>query len=791
MVFLRALDKKLMREITRLTGQIATIALVLAAGIMSFIALRGATTSLEVAREAYYDHCRFAHVWARAKRAPETLTRQIESLNGVEAVQTRIAEEVTLPIEGMTRPAWGRLLSLPRSGAPATNAVVLRTGRLPAHGRDDEVAILQSFADRHGLTPGSRLPTVINGKLRMLRVVGLVLSPEFVYAIRPGAIVDDPARYAVLWMNRDALASAFELDGAFNDVSLRLQPDGDPTAVRESLDALLKPYGGEGAIDRDHQVSNRILRDELNQLGSIAGMVPIVFLLVAAFLINMVLGRLITLQRTEIAALKAIGYTNREVGQHFLGLVTIVMIPGAALGIIGGRFIGGIVLNLYADIFRFPDLTFNMSAGLVLVSVLASAAAAISGALLATRSATKLPPAEAMRPPAPLRYRRGLMDRSGLARVVGASVMMILREIARRPLRTALSAVGMAGAMALVVLGNFAMDSINQHFEDIVYREQRQDLSVAFIRPLSRRAVREIAHIPGVIAAEETRVVPIHVQWNGHSRDVTLTGIPPNAQQRHIIETVHAAEVPLPEDGVLASRVLGEILGFRLGDRIPLEIREGERRTVQGLVVGFVDDAAGVHVYARSDFLAKLEHDTGAASGALVTIDPRSRAAIEERLRRSPAVIDVGDLHDDVERLRAMNSSAMNVWSIVSITLAACVIFGVVYNNARISLATRSRDLASLRVLGFSRAEISTILIGGLAVEVLLALPIGVLFGRVWSQLFMSGIDRESFRWTIFITSRTYAIAVLVAVVSAAASALWVRRSIDHLDLIGVLKTRE
>jgi putative ABC transport system permease protein len=790
-MIITSLDRKLLREVSRLKGQILTIALVIAAGITSFIALRGAAVSLEWSRQAYYDRCRFAHVFAMVERAPESVGHEIERLPGVETVQTRISKEVTLPMEGMDRPAYARILSLPSTGQPATNALVLRSGRLPMRGHDDEAAVLEPFAKAHGIGPGGHVPAVINGKLRKLRVVGIVLSPEFVYAIRPGAFMDDPTRYAVLWMDRSSLAAAFQLDGAFNDVTLRLQPGASEGAVRDQVDRILKPFGSDGSVDRKHQSSNRILDQELDQLGSIAGMVPAVFLAVAAFLINMVLGRLIALQRTEIAALKAVGYTNREVGRHFLGLVTVVMIPGTALGVVGGWLLGRTVLGMYGGIFRFPDLELQMSAGLVATAILASSVSAVIGALVAVRAAVRLPPAEAMRPPAPSRYGRGLLDRLGVARLAGPSGMMILRELGRRPLRTLLSSLGMAGAIALVVLGHFGIDSLDRYLEDTLRREQRQDLSVAFVRPVSARAVSELAHMPGVVSAEGFRMVPVRARWEQRSRDLVLMGFDDDAALRRLIERKGGAVVRMPPDGVLASKALADVLGFRVGDRIELELRDGARRTVRPVVVGLVDESMGLQVYGRMEIVAALERDLGATSVVLVTVRPEQKSAVEARLRRSPIVIDVSDFREDMERLRAMNGAAMDVWTAISITLAALVIFGVVYNNARISLATRSRDLASLRVLGLTRGEISTILIGGLALEVLLAIPLGLLLGRAWSEFFMRTVDPEAFRWSVFVAPKTYLLAAAVAVVAAAASALWVRRSLDRLDLIGVLKTRE
>jgi putative ABC transport system permease protein len=774
----------------RLKGQIVTIAIVLAGGITCFIALRGTYTSLESARESYYDRYRFAHVFAHLERAPESVAHRIEALGGVQRVQTRIAEEVTIPIEGMDRPAYGRVLSLPTRGEPSTNAVRLVSGRLPEHGQSDEIALLESFAEAHGLRPGHRVPVVLNGKLRRLKVVGIVVSPEFVYAIRPGALVNDPQRYAAIWMDRNEVSSVFELEGAFNDISLRLQPGASEQDVRGAVDRILEPYGGDGAISRANQVSNRILTSEMSQLQALAGMVPIVFLGVAAFLINMVLGRLVLLQRGEIATLKAIGYTNREVGRHYLGLVTVVMVPGALGGVAGGWVLGQIVLGMYAALFRFPDIVFRMSGELVAVGLLISAFAAASGALLAVRGAVKLPPAEAMKPPAPARYRRSFIDRLGLGSLVGASAMMVLREIARRPLRTALSSVGIGGAVGLVILGHFGVDSLDNYLEGTLRREQRHDLAVAFARPLSPRVVGQLASLPGVLTAEGLRAVPVRVHHGHRMRDCVLVGLPERATLRRLVER-GGHEIPPPRDGVVVTKALGDILGAEVGDRLELEVREGERLRVRPVVVGFVDESVGLQIYARAATVAALERDRGAVSSAVLKLDRSRTPALEERLRRSPHVIDVSDIGRDIDRLRDLNGSMMDIWKAVSVTLAACVIFGVVYNNARIALAVRSRDLATLRVLGFSRHEISAIMIGGLAVEVVLAIPMGLGLGRLWAGLFMSTVDQETFRWAVLIEPRTYLLAATVAVVAAVASAMLVRRNLDRLDLVGVLKTRE
>jgi putative ABC transport system permease protein len=268
-------------------------------------------------------------------------------------------------------------------------------------------------------------------------------------------------------------------------------------------------------------------------------------------------------------------------------------------------------------------------------------------------------------------------------------------------------------------------------------------------------------------------------------------GLPSAATLRQLVAHGGRA-VPVPDEGVLVTTALGKILGLAPGDRLEVELLEGDHRTAYPTVAGFVDESVGLQLYARAETVSALAGDLGAVSSVLLRVDPAERAAVDERLRRSPRVIDVSDVAADIQRLRDMNGAAMDVWTAVSIAMAACVIFGVVYDNARISLALRSRELASLRVLGLSRSEISGILIGGLAVEVVLAIPVGLALGREWAALFFSrAIDQETFRFQVLVEGRTYALAALVALLAAAASALWVRRSIDRLDLIGVLKTRE
>src|SRR5512133_784063 len=787
---MRALDRKFLRDVAHLKGQVVTIALVLAGGITSFVSLQGTYASLVRSRDAYYDRQRFAHVFASLERAPESMAARIEALPGVASVQTRISRPVSLPIDGLPRPAAGRLLSLPAVGQPATNALLLRSGRLPERDRDDEVVLLEPFAAAHGLEPGHRIPVVMGGTLRSLRVVGLALSPEFIYALRPGAMADDPGGYAILWASRAPLAAAFRLEGAFDDVSLLLQPGASERTVVAAVDRLLRPYGCDGAVTRSDQPSNKILTGELGLLASLAGMLPAIFLAVAAFLVNVVLGRLVALQRPEIATLKAVGYGNGAVRAHYARLVAVVLVPASALGLLGGWELGRFLVGSYAEIFRLPDVRFEPGLVVVAAGILTSGGAALAGALMAVRASVRLPPAEAMRPPAPAVYHRTLLERLRLSEFAGPVAMMTLRELERRPLRTLASSLGIAGALALLVLGRFALDSVDAYVEGTLRREQRQDVAVTFDRPVSPRVLRELASLPGVRHAEGLRAIAARVRHEHRARDAVVVGLPRGATLRRLIGR-GGREVTVPPDGVVMTAKLAEVLGVGVGDRPELELREGARPVVRPAIAALVDEPIGLQVYAAEEVVARLEGDLGAVGSALLAVDPRQAGALEARLRTLPRVLEVSEIRADVQRMRDMQVEIEEVRAVICVGLAAIVIFGVVYNNARIALATRARELGSLRVLGFSTREIAGILIGTMAVELAIAVPLGLWMGHAWARLLMRMADQEQFRWEVVVPPSTERLAVAVGFLAAAASALWRRRNVDRLDLVGVLKTRE
>ena len=320
-------------------------------------------------------------------------------------LETRVAQDVTIQLADAGEPLTAHVVSVPDAGPPQLNLLHLRQGRAIEPGTDDEVLVGEAFAAANSIRPGDGLTAILNGRLKHLRVVGIALSPEFVFATRPGDPIPDDSRYGLMWMGRKALAAAFDMEGAFNDIVAMLAPGANEPAVLDAIDRALEPYGGLIAHGRRDQASHRFLADEIAQQGVMATTMPAVFLAVAVFLLHAMLGRLVGAQREQVAALKALGYANRAIAWHYGKFALAVVGAGAVLGLALGLWLGGVMVQNYTRFFRFPQLVFHVAAWVPLLALGASLLAGVAGALAAVRTVALLAPAEAMRPPAPRAYR--------------------------------------------------------------------------------------------------------------------------------------------------------------------------------------------------------------------------------------------------------------------------------------------------------------------------------------------------------------------------------------------------
>lgn len=782
------LDRKLVRDLVRMWAQTVAIALVMASGVATFVMASGAYRSLYETRQAYYQRYDFADIFAQVKRAPLSVRERLTEIPGVAAVETRISQLALLDVEGLAEPATARVLSVPDLRPPALDRVHLREGRLPSWERPDEVTVNEAFAQAHKMQPGATFKALLNGRKRTLTVVGLALSPEFIYALGPGDLMPDDRRFAVIWMSEKALAALFDLDGAFNDVALKLVPGTPDAQVIKVVDDRLARYGGSGAIARKDQLSHAFLDAELRQLDALRRVMPPIFLLVSAFLINMTLSRMITLEREQIGLLKALGYGQLTIAMHYVKLVLLITLVGIAIGFVAGTWIGQGLTRLYQEFFHFPFLIFRHDADIYAIAALVTAASAVAGAVKAVWSVLGLAPAIAMQPPAPPRYvKSGSWDRV----VAGFSQLsvMSLRHMGRKPLRAATTCLGIAMSVALLVTAWLSFDSVDLMIDVAFFRTDRQHATLTFTQEKGPQALQAVARLPGVLRAEPFRAVSVEIANGAARRQLSIMGKPREMDLSRVLDR-NFDPVTLPPQGLVVNERVAEILKIARGDLVEVKILEGRRETHFVPVADVIKGYFGLTAYMDIAALDALMYGPR-LTGVHIAYDIGRQNDLFAAIKSTPTIGSIGLQRNALKRFRETLAQNITYSVTVYVTLAVVIAFGVVYNSARIQLSEHARELASLRVLGFTKAEVSRVLLTELVILTLIAMPLGWLLGYGFGWLLIQAFSSDLYRVPFTIARATYAKASLVVLLAAAASALIVRRRVDNLDLIAVLKTRD
>lgn len=785
-----ALNRKLLRDLWHIKGQALAIALVIGCGVAVSVMALGMLRSLEETRTAYYERYRFADVFAHLKRAPEWQARKVADIPGVAMAEPRIVGAATLDMPGVIEPVSARLISIPERRAARLNDLVIRVGRRVAPDRPDEVVASEPFAIAHGLTPGDEVQAVIHGIQRSLKVVGVALSPEYVYSIGAGSLVPDDKRFGILWMGHDAIASAYDMTGAFNDISLSLLPGASEPEVIAQLDKLLEPYGGTGAYGRDEQISHWFLSGEMQELAAIARIVPPIFLGIAAFLLNIVVSRLVQTEREQIGLLKAFGYSHWAVAWHYAKFVALMVLVGAVMGVAAGAWLGLQLAGLYTRFFHFPFLDYHLSPAVIAATVLISLAAAGLGTANALVRVVRLAPAVAMQPPAPPRYGRAGGLGSAIIRRLAQPTRMIIRHITRWPFRAGLTTLSLSLAVAILVGTSFMPDAVNRMLEIQFHFSQRQDVSLSFSEPVSQEVVHAIERLPGVQRTELFRSVPVRLRFGHRSELTSISGTSPDADLSRPIDR-DLRPIVAPTDGIMLSRWIAGQLGVGIGDRLIVEAMEGRRPVASIPITALVEEVIGAQAYMDIGALGQFMGEGPTASGAHLRVDPTLIDGLYRAVKSIPVVADIVIMTAALENVRKTLAENLLIMNAFNIGFAALIAFGVVYNSARIALSERGRELASLRVLGFRRSEVAYILLGELAVLTLLALPLGCAIGYGLAWAMSLGLQSDLYRVPLVVERDTYGLAILVVVASAAICGAIVARRVAQLDLVAVLKTRE
>jgi putative ABC transport system permease protein len=784
------LERKLRRELVAMRAQVLTIALVVAAGVAVFVAAISTYDSLKAAQSRFYDNAHFPDIFVSLKRAPLAIVPQLAAIPGVAAVEPRIVRDVIIDWPSSRLPVSARMISITRSGDEPLARLHLRRGAAPEPGDTRGAAIGEAFAEANGVQLGGDLRAILNGRVEHFRITGIALSSEYVYAVRPGVPLPDDRFFAIAWIDRAAAEAAFDMEGAFNDAVIRLAPGADPRPVIEELDRLLEPYGSVGAVERRDQPSHRFLEDELNQQKVMSVTVPFIFFGVAAFLLNIALGRLVLAQREQIATLKALGFPTLPIVMHYLKLVVVIVTLGSVLGVGGGVLFGHAMIASYHGFFRFPALDFELTPWSIVAGVSISLAAAALGVVTALRSVVTLRPAVAMRPAAPTRFRRGLVEGLVPRWPLSPGAKIILRHIAGRPFHTMLTILGIAFAVPMVVLGLFWRDAIDRMMDVQFNLIERGNAVLTFPEPVDRAILRDLAHERGVVRVEGQRIVPVRLRAAQRTYLTSIVGLPQGSELRRPRDLALRPIDPPPE-GITLSKRLAERLGVARGDIITVEVMEGRRRHRDVPVAAIVEEMLGMSAYMEIGALNQLTDERDTVSAAALYIEPSAIGPVSERFKDLPVIESATMKAYSITLFLDKIAGLVLVTAGILTAFAVIIAVGVVYNSARIRFQERASELASLRVLGFTRSEVSRLLFTEFMIEIAVGIPIGLVLSQTIVDLIARFHSNESFQIPAVIEPRTFAAASLVVLLAGWASTYILRRRIDSLDLVAVLKTRD
>ncbi|MCP5467672.1 MAG: ABC transporter permease [Deltaproteobacteria bacterium] len=785
----KKLQRKLIRDLWRMKMQVITIALVIASGVGALVGFLSTQDSLKIAQTQFYQRFRFANIFGELSRAPQSIAQQIQNLPGVATLETRISKDFLLHLPQKSYTAVGRFISIPTDSQPRLNKIYLRSGRWLDPETTHEALVSEGFAEANGFKPGDKIAAIINGKYQSFDIVGIALSPEYIYAIRGDNPIPDDRQYGIFWTSQKTLESALNMEGSFNSFSLSLGYGNSEQALIDKIDHLLLDYGGLGAYGRSDQVSHRFISDEINQNRVMAVVIPFIFLSVAAFLLNVVMSRIVGQQRSQIASLKAVGYHNKSISLHYIKFVTIIVFLGAITGSGLGAWIGIKFTQLYGDYYRFPNINYTLDPKIVLFSFLISLFAAWFAIFRTLKNIYQLQPAEAMRPPNPPSFRQKSWEKKYITSKLSNKSKMIYRNLTTQGWKTSLSILGMASALMITTLGMFWWDTIDFVIDYEFFQTNREDALVTFIDRQETKALWELEQYPGILVSEGYHSLPVRI-YSGHKKvETALVGYPKNSKIRFMFNDKHQRVYPSGE-GIMLSHLLAQRLKLKPGDWVHLEVLEGKRQKwflpVSAILYQWVGYSAYIDLKSLQNLL-----DENSIRFAVLKVDALHKATLQEKLKFIPKVVGI---HFKRETLRSFKETMVKFILVFasSLTIFAFIIaFGVVYNSIRVTLSEREWELMSLRVMGFNVKQVFLLLTYEMLWQIVIALPLGWGLSYLFAKLMVTLMHTEAFDIPLVIHPKTFAYASLVIIISAILSSYYAYYRLKKINIVSALKIRE
>jgi putative ABC transport system permease protein len=789
------LTHKLFRDLLRSGGVLVTIVAIITVGIGSFVGLGSAQRILENSQIAYYNEFQFADFWVDLKKAPLSAVEPIAEFPGVASIETRVTFDVILDLPGVIQPIHGRLISTPARGFDKTlNGICVIRGSGFSDDRNEEVILGEEFAKKHRLDPGDRIALILNRKREEYTIVGTAISPEYVYMVRgEGDFVPDPEHFGILYIKESYARDVLDFQDACNQIIGKMVPGTtqDVNALLDRIDRRLDPYGVLATVPRERQASHRFLSDEIMGLGVSATIMPAILLFVAALVLNVLMARLAERQRTIIGTLKAIGYSNIKIFIHFLSFGLFVGLIGGIAGVALGTWMAASMIDLYREFFQFPTFIHQNYLDLIAGGIGISLAFATAGTAQGVRAVLRLAPAEAMRPKPPERGGAVFLERFPLLwRSLSFRTHMAIRGLFRNRFRTSTGVISSAFATSILLLTLIMYDSAWYMLDFQFNVVAHSDVDVGMRDEQSLSALLEGRDLPGVDYAEPILGLVCDVRHGRYVRRLSITGLSAD----HRLTTPMQADltpIEVPEDGLVLSEKLAEILSADVGARLELTPIRGRRRTVTVPVRSVVEGFIGLECYADIRYISRVVGEAYAANALQFAVNPEHQNDLYAAIKKLPNAQGLSVRADTRGNLESTFIKSMTFSLGMMILCAGVISFGSVLNASLIEIGDRLRDISTFRVLGYRPAQIAAILYRQnmliFAAGTVIALPLTY----VLVNLLATAYNTELFRMPVVFRPLTILLSLAMSFAFVLIAQIFVYRKIQTLNWLEGVQVKE
>jgi len=783
---MRKLDVRLLRLIKNSKGQFISISLMVILALTIYVSFSMVGDNLNNSIYDYYNITNFGDIFVDVVRVPKVAIDQLHNIEGIELAQGRISSDVPLRVDDPDEKVTVRITSVPKESHIINDLYVIEGNGLT--GNSKSAVVLQQFSNARGIELEDKITPYIAGREYSLDIVGIVGSPEYIYLMEnEQSLIPAPEKFGVIYVTEDFAQSVLGYQGSYNEIVIKVKDShiNRLDSIVDEIEEQLDRYGVRQTTKREDQLSHFMMMQEVDQLDVMATAITLLFLIVAAVIINVMLSRIVKNDRTSIGVMKALGYSNLQIMLHYTKFSLAIGLVGSLIGIGLSIPISMSFTSLYIMFMNIPLFQMRVYYVYFIYGVLLTSVFCVVSGVIGARSVTKILPADSMKPEAPKSGGRIFLERfKNIWSRISFSWKMVIRNILRNKRRAAFLVVGIALTYGITMVPVF-MSSVWTNIFTVHYGEfQRMNYNIDFTSPMSNNAMRELSKIIEVDDIEPKSEIPFEFRNGWRKKSVMTIGLL-SETEFYNFKSPSGQRLGLPREGMLLSERLAESLHVSVGDEVLVKNFMPGKEDAYIEVKGIIEQHLGTNAYMDIDALNELLGEKGMITGVLMN----SRDDVVNNLR------DVKNIRQ-IQSVEDMKNSFIEFMDMIIYSVGVMMLFGgvlgfaIVYNITIISISERLMEFSSLRVMGFEKKEIYKMVSRENGLLSVLGILFGVPLGYGMCAGIISAISMDMVGIPLIINTSTYFTTAFATIVFIGIAQLATVRKIYKIDFLEALKNR-